>query len=55
MVRTSFDLVVDVLHLVVLGLRSHARLAAENLFLRKQLRYTSNVRCNRVAPPTRRV
>jgi hypothetical protein len=37
MVRTSFDLVVDVLHLVVLGLRSHARLAAENLFLRKQL------------------
>jgi transposase InsO family protein len=37
MVRTSFDLVVNVLHFVVLGLRSRGRLAAENLFLRKQL------------------
>ena len=37
MVRTVFELVVDVLHFVGLGLRSHARLAAENLFLRKQL------------------
>jgi len=37
MVRTVFDLVVDVFHFVGLGLRSHGRLAAENLFLRKQL------------------
>jgi hypothetical protein len=37
MVRTSFDLVVSILHFGVLGLRSHAHLAAENLFLRKQL------------------
>jgi hypothetical protein len=37
MVRTAVDLVVNVLHFVVRGLRSHARLAAENLFLRKQL------------------
>jgi putative transposase len=37
MVRTAFDLVVNVLHFVVGGLQSHARLAAENLFLRKQL------------------
>jgi hypothetical protein len=36
-IRTSFDFVVDVLQFVVLGLRSHARLTAENLFLRKQL------------------
>jgi hypothetical protein len=37
MVRTVFDLVVDVLRFVALGLRSHARLAAENLLLGKQL------------------
>jgi len=37
MVRTAFGLVIDVLRLVGLGLRSHACLAAENLFLRKQL------------------
>ena len=37
MVRTVFDLVVDVFHFVGLCLRSHGRLAAENLFLRKQL------------------
>ena len=37
MVPTVFKLVVDVLQFVRLGLRSHARLAAENLFLRKQL------------------
>lgn len=37
MVRTVFDLVVDVVLFVGLGLRSHGRLAAENLFLRKQL------------------
>src|SRR5918999_1762765 len=37
MVRTVFDLVATVPQFVVLGLRSHARLAAENLFLRKQL------------------
>ena len=37
MVRTPFDLVINVLYFVVLGLRSHTRLAAQNLFLRKQL------------------
>ncbi len=37
MVRTVIEIVVDVLQFVGLGLRSHARLAAENLFLRKQL------------------
>ena len=37
MVRTVFGVVVDVLHFARLGLRSHAQLAAENLFLRKQL------------------
>jgi hypothetical protein len=37
MVRTVFDLVADVLHFVGLVSRSHARVAAENLFLRKQL------------------
>jgi putative transposase len=37
MVRTAFGLAIDVLRFVGLGLRSHARLAAENLFLRKQL------------------
>ena len=36
-VHTVFGLLVDVLHFARLGLRSHARLAAENLFLRKQL------------------
>jgi hypothetical protein len=35
--QVSVDLLVNVLHFVVLGLRSHAHLAAENLFLRKQL------------------
>jgi putative transposase len=37
MVRTAFALLVDVFGFFGLGLRSHARLAAENLFLRKQL------------------
>jgi transposase InsO family protein len=37
MASTIFSLVVDVLHFVGLGLQSRARLAAENLFLRKQL------------------
>jgi putative transposase len=37
MVRTAFDLVVNVPDLVVLALQSHARLAIENLFLGKQL------------------
>ena len=37
MARTVFRLVIDLMHFVGLGLRSHARLAAENLFLRKQL------------------
>ena len=37
MLSIAFELVVDVLRFVGLGLRSHARLAAENLFLRKQL------------------
>jgi putative transposase len=37
MVGTAFGLVVNVPQFVVLGLRSHARLSAENLFLRKQL------------------
>lgn len=37
MLRTAFGLVVNLVHLVVLGLRSHGRLAVENLFLRKQL------------------
>jgi putative transposase len=36
MVRTVFDLAAAVLRFVVRGLRSHARMAAENLFLRKQ-------------------
>src|SRR5262245_51462134 len=37
MARTVLDLVVDILHFAGLGLRTHGRLAAENLFLRKQL------------------
>ena len=37
MLRTVLDLVVDVLHFAGLGLRTRVRLAAENLFLRKQL------------------
>ena len=37
MARTLFRLVIDFMYFVGLGLRSHARLAAENLFLRKQL------------------
>jgi putative transposase len=37
MARTVFRLVLDVLRFTRLGLRSHARLADENLFLRKQL------------------
>ena len=37
MVRTVFDVMVNVLHFVGLSLQSHAHLAAENLFLRKQL------------------
>src|SRR5262245_31731763 len=37
MAGTIFGLVIDVLRVVALGLRSRARLAAENLFLRKQL------------------
>jgi hypothetical protein len=36
-VPTVFELVVDVLQFARLGLRSHARFTAENLFLRKQL------------------
>jgi hypothetical protein len=40
MVRTVFDLATTVLHFMVLGLRSHARLTAENLFLCKQLEGT---------------
>ena len=37
MLRTVLDVVVDVLHSAGLGLRTRVRLAAENLFLRKQL------------------
>jgi len=37
MFRVAFELVVDTLHFVGLVLRSQSRLAAENLFLRKQL------------------
>src|SRR5687768_10951470 len=37
MPRILFDLLADVLQFARFGLRSHARLAAENLFLRKQL------------------
>jgi hypothetical protein len=37
MACTIFGLVLDLLHLVGLSLQSHAQLAAENLFLRKQL------------------
>jgi hypothetical protein len=37
MIRTALLLVRDVLHLVALIYSSHTSLAAENLFLRKQL------------------
>jgi transposase InsO family protein len=37
MAKTVFGLLIDVLQFVRFGLRSRARLAAENLFLRKQL------------------
>src|SRR5262249_61910444 len=37
MARTVFGLLIDVLQFVRCGLRSRARVAAENLFLRKQL------------------
>jgi hypothetical protein len=37
MLSIAFELVVDVLHFIGLSLRSHARSAAENLLLRKQL------------------
>jgi putative transposase len=39
MIRTAFLLVRDLLHFVVLICSSHHRLAAENLFLRKQLAF----------------
>jgi putative transposase len=39
MVRTFLAIMGDVLRLVALGARSHNRLAAENLFLRKQLAF----------------
>ena len=39
MIRTALLLVRDLLHLVVQACSSHNRLAAENLFLRKQLAF----------------
>ena len=39
MFRTIFLLVCDLLHFVVLTCSSHTSLAAENLFLRKQLAF----------------
>jgi len=39
MIRTALLLVSDLLHLVALACSSHNRLAAENLFLRKQLAF----------------
>lgn len=39
MVHAAVALIFDVLHLVALAFRSRATLAAENLFLRKQLAY----------------
>ena len=37
MVRTILALVADLVRLTAIGMRSHSRLAAENLFLRKQI------------------
>jgi len=39
MICTALLLVRDLLHLVALACSSHNRLAAENLFLRKQLAF----------------
>jgi hypothetical protein len=39
MIRTALLLVRDLLHFVALTCSSHHRLAAENLFLRKQLAF----------------
>ena len=37
----------DLVHFVCLGLRSRSSLAAENLFLRKQLAFIKNARSSR--------
>jgi hypothetical protein len=41
MIRTTLLLVRDLLHFLALTCSSHNRLAAENLFLRKQLAFIS--------------
>jgi putative transposase len=53
--RTGGHLLVDALMFLSLGLRSRSRLAAENLFLRKQLALYAErrVKCRRATDATR--
>jgi hypothetical protein len=52
---TVFDLVVDVLQFVVMGLRSTRVSPLRTSSSASNWRYTANVRQNRGAPPTRLV
>lgn len=52
--RTIRCVAADVLRFASSPLRSHAQLAAENLFLRKQLALYSNGRSSRGGPTTQR-
>jgi hypothetical protein len=54
MPRTVLALIGDFLQLLALGLRSHTHLAAENLFLRKQLAFTASVGGSRATSTTPR-
>ena len=47
----GLNLFADLLHFVVLNLRSKNSLAAENLFLRKQLAFYQEHRNSPVGPP----
>ena len=55
MIRTALLLVRDLVRFVVFACSSHTRLAAENLFLRKQLAFyvERNVRPRRLDDATR--
>jgi len=48
--RLGLSLLVDLLHFVILTLRANSSLAAENLFLRKQLAFTRNAASSLAGP-----